>query len=58
MKYDVMKKARNEEVVLYKTCPNRAYAYTVATLENTAQYTKGIYITDPRFVNYYIVIHK
>jgi hypothetical protein len=30
----------------------------VATGENTKQYAKGIYITDPRFVNYYVRIHK
>ena len=57
-KYDVMKKNRKGEILLYKVCPNRGYAYVVATNENTKQYAKGIYIADPRFVDYYIRLHK
>lgn len=56
--YDVMMKAKNGKAVLYKTCPNKAYACTVARGENTAQYVKGIYITDAKFVNYYVKMHK
>ena len=56
--YDVMKKTKNGEAVVYKTCPNKAYACTVARGENTAQYAKGIYITDAKFVNYYVKMHK
>lgn len=58
MKYDVMMRDRKGKITLYKTCPNRAYAVTVARAENTAQYAKGIYIADPRFVEYYAVPHK
>ena len=57
-KYDVMKKNRKGEILLYKVCPNRGYAYVVATNENTNQYAKRIYIADPRFVDYYIRPHK
>ena len=56
-KYDVMMK-KSGEVRLYKVCPNRAYAYTVAKNENSKQYVKGIYIYDPDFVNYYILPHQ
>lgn len=56
--YDVMMKAKGEEPKLYKVCPSKAYACVVAREENTAQYMKGIYITDPRFVNYYPVMHQ
>lgn len=58
MKYEVVKQNKKGEILLYKVCPNRGYAYTVATGENTKQYAKGIYIADPRFVNYYVRIHK
>ena len=57
-KYDVMKKEKNSKAVLYKTCPNKGYARVVASGENSAQYAKGIYISDPRFVDYYVVMHK
>ena len=56
--YDVMMKAKGEEPKLYKVCPNKGYARVVASGENTAQYAKGIYIGDPRFVDYYVVAHK
>ena len=58
MKYEVMMKAKGAEAVLYKTCPSKAYAYTVATAENSKQYVKGITIFDPCFVNYYIRLAK
>jgi len=58
MKYEVMKKAKGVEAILYKKCPNKAYAHTVATSENSKQYAKGITIFDPRFVNYYIRLAK
>lgn len=58
MKYEVRMKAKGAEAVLYKKCPNKGYAYTVATSENSKQYAKGIYISDPRFVNYYVAVSK
>ena len=56
-KYDVVMR-KNGKDTLYKVCPNKAYACTVAREENTAQYMKGIYIADPRFVNYIARPHK
>ena len=58
MKYEVRMKAKGKESILYKKCPNKAYAYTVARAENSSQYVKGIYITDPRFVDYYVAVSK
>ena len=56
--YDVKMKAKGEEPKLFKVCPNKGYARVVASGENSAQYAKGIYIGDPRFVDYYVVAHK